>query len=82
MFDKIRNYFRKRKRKKHFERCRIIYLETQVRECPHLWESILSGEEYCIFNREIPCVLCNPYRCTYMLKKLAEFDKEWKKSEK
>lgn len=81
MFDKIRNYFRKRKREKHYERCLTIFFETQVRECPHLWVSTISETEYCIREKKY-YVKCNPYRCTYILKKLAEFNKEWKKNEK
>lgn len=81
MFERIRNYFQKRKRKKHYERCLNIYFETQLRECPHLWVSNISGTEYCIRERKY-YVKCNPYRCTYMLNKLAKFNKEWKKGEK
>lgn len=74
----IKNYFRKRKERKKYIEYRKVFLEISHRECPHLWESTLSGEEYCLYKRISASVSCNPYRCSIMLRRLSKFDKEWK----
>lgn len=80
MFDRIRNYFRKRKEQKKYIEYRKAFFETTQRECDCFEESIMSNIGYCNYNKK-QYLKCNPYRCRFMIAKLAEFDKEWKKEE-
>lgn len=75
----IKNYFRKRKERKDYINRRTLYFKIMQRECPHLYVSITSEIEYCCYKRPFSNVTCNPYRCSLMLAKMAEFDKEWEK---
>lgn len=74
----IKNYFRKRKERKDYIKRRTLYFNIRQRECPYLYVSITSEIEYCRYKRLFSNVTCNPYRCSIILAKMAEFDKEWK----
>lgn len=83
MFDRIRNYFRKRKERKKYIEYRKVFFETTQRECQCFEASIMSDIGYCKYNKDIGQYhRCNPCRCSYMIAQMAEFDKEWKKNEK
>lgn len=76
----IKNYFRKRKERKKYIEYRKIFFETTQRECQCFEASIMNGIGYCNYNKNAGQYhRCNPERCRYMIAKMAEFEKEWKK---
>lgn len=77
---RIKEYFRKRRKKREYKTLYLLTFETAHRECPYLRIGD-EGNQFCIRNTNILAYIpCNAYRCTYIVQKMDKFNKDFKKT--